>query len=384
MITNTYAPHVGGVARSVQRFTDEYRKFGHNVTIAAPGEHQPSDRNVLRIPSIPDINGSSFSFPIITKKLESSLIIHELFTNKPDIIHSHHPFLLGNTARRLSDYFKVPLIFTHHTMYEQFAYAAGNLGRNHPMFFADLATEYANTCDVVIAPSKSTKEILTSRGVKTPIKICPTGLSLHKFAQGTRSALRRKLKIHPSSPVIGYVGRLAPEKNLEFLGKAASGYLFQNPTAHFIVVGDGPYADTLKSQIQSNRCHFTGSLNGQDLTDAYHAMDLFVFSSVSETQGMVLVEAMAAGLPVVAINAPGIRDVIVNHYNGRLVFQNIDDFIEAIYWSYLNRKQLSINAKQSTKPYSQDLCARRALSIYESASHGNKNVLTLARLAMRA
>lgn len=381
MVTNTYAPHVGGVARSVQRFAEEYRKLGHSVTVVAPGEAQPGERNVSRIPSIPDINGSSFNFPLINKFLENSLIAHEIFT-KPDVIHSHHPFLLGNVARKLSTYFKVPLVFTHHTMYEQFSYVAGSVGKKFPQFFANLATEYANACDVVIAPSKSTKEILLARGVKTPIKVCPTGLSLHKFASGDRNYWRNRFSIG-DAPVIGHLGRLAPEKNLDFLLDAIEKYLTKYPIAHAMVVGDGPSADKLKAR-KIERCHFTGSLNGQELTDAYHAMDIFAFSSKSETQGMVLVEAMAAGLPVVACFAPGVKDVVKNHYNGMMVEENIDQFISALGWTLKNKNQLSINAIESSKIYSQDLVARAAINIYKNTQFGNKNILALSRIIMRA
>ncbi len=384
MVTNTYAPHVGGVARSVQRFTEEYRKLGHAVTVIAPGEAQSGERGVSRIPSIPDINGSSFSFPIMNKFLENSLIAHDIF-DRPDIIHSHHPFLLGGVARKLSTYFKVPLIFTHHTMYEQFSYVAGAIGKKYPQFFANLATEYANACDTVIAPSKSTKEILLERGVKTPIKVCPTGLSLHKFASGDRNHWRNKFNIPPTSPVIGHIGRIAPEKNLEFLAKCVLKYLNDHKDTHFIVTGDGPFLDNLRSLLSSNKqCHFTGSLSGKDLTNAYHSMDVFAFSSKSETQGMVLVEAMAAGLPVVACFAPGVKDVVKNHYNGMMVEENIDQFNSALGWTFKNRDQLSINAISSANPYSQDLVARRAVDIYKSAHFGNKNVLALSRLLERA
>ncbi len=382
MVTNTFTPHVGGVARSVQRFTDEYRKMGHEVLVVAPSTSKPThDNNTVRIPAIDDINGSSFSLPMpvigsIKKKLAAATA---MFT--PDVIHSHHPFLLGDVARILSVQFRVPLVVTHHTMYEQFAsYTSKKMVS--PEFVIGLATEYANLCDHVIAPSQSTAEILSSRGVRQPMTVVPTGVDVETFASGDRTLWRQKCGIPLDAPVIGHVGRLAPEKNLGFLTKAVRAYLRKHTRVHFLLVGDGPAREQAYADL-GERCHALGSRGGDELAAAFCAMDCFIFSSKSETQGMVLTEAMAAGVPVVAIDAPGARDVVIDRMNGRLVPDDLNHFCNAIRWTLERKPDLAHNARRTAMSYSQRACAIRALAVYEKTPYGSKKVRMLRHIATR-
>jgi len=143
------------------------------------------------------------------------------------------------------------------------------------------------------------------------------------MAQGDGSAIRKRMNIPSEALVIGHTGRLAPEKNLQFLAEAVTEFVDCHPGTHFLVVGEGSSRSEIESIFKNSslntNLHFTGSLKGQDLVDSYHAMDIFTFASKSETQGMVLVEAMAAGVPVVALDAPGARDVITHQKNGWLI-----------------------------------------------------------------
>ena len=376
MVTNTFVPHVGGVARSVQRFSEAYQALGHEVTVVAPGVpgQEVEETGVVRIPAYGNINGSSFNLPALSAKIEKSLTLAGVL-HGPDVVHSHHPFLLGELARRLSDRWRVPLVFTHHTMYEQYTYSMGEAGKSAfaPTFVAHLATEYANNCDCVIAPSESTRDILRSRGVVTPIEVVPTGVDVGRFARGDKQAWRRRLGIPSTAPVVGHVGRLAKEKNLAFLARAVRGFLQSSPEAHAIIVGDGPATDETRAAFlrgaMASRIHFLGTRHGQELVDAYHALDVFAFSSTSETQGMVLVEAMAAGAPVVALDAPGARDVIVDGVNGHLVKQATPEALAAaISDAFRRRERLKVGASMTARDFSQASCAQRAVDIYRGAS----------------
>lgn len=382
MVTNTFTPHVGGVARSVQRFTDEYRNMGHEVLVVAPTYREPThDVGTIRIPAFNDINGSSFSLPIpvigdLKRKLAAATAGFD-----PDVIHSHHPFLLGDVARILSVKFRVPLVFTHHTMYEQFAaYTSKNLAS--PEFVMGLATEYANLCDHVIAPSQSTADILKDRGVSQRMSVVPTGVDVESFARGDRRMWRDRCEIPMDAPVIGHVGRLAPEKNLGFLTRAVRAFLRRHTRVHFLLVGDGPSKDETYAQL-GERCHAIGSRNGHELASAFCAMDCFAFSSKSETQGMVLTEAMSAGVPVVAIDAPGARDVVVDRMNGRLVPDDMQHFCNALRWVLERKSDLSVNARRTAMSYSQRSCADKALAVYESTKFGSKKIRMLHAIASR-
>ncbi len=223
MLSNTYAPHVGGVARSIEAFARQYRELGHKVLIVAPEfDHQQSDeKDVVRIPALQNFNGSDFSVVLPV----SGLLSDTLNAFQPEIVHAHHPFLLGMTAMRIARYQHLPLVFTHHTLYEQYThYVPGN----SPLlqrFAIQLVTHYANLSDMVFAPSESIAALLVERGVRTPISVVPTGVELHRFAQGDGAGFRRKMGIPENAFVVGHIGRLAPEKNLPFLATSIARFI---------------------------------------------------------------------------------------------------------------------------------------------------------------
>lgn len=319
MMTNTYLPHVGGVARSVDGFSQALRARGHDVLVVAPTFSGAARREagVIRVPAIQRFNGSDFSLRLPVP----GLLSRALDRFEPDLVHSHHPFLLGDAALRVATRLALPLVFTHHTMYERYTHYVPGDSPALRRFVIAMAREYANLCDAVIAPSESIGRLLAERGVQAPIRAIPTGVDVGRFSRGNGARVRARLGIAPSAFVVGHVGRLAHEKNLPFLATAVAGFLRRHPDAHFLVVGAGPAADAIRATRHGSaaRVHLTGSLQGQDLVDAYHAMDVFAFASHTETQGMVLAEAMAAGVPVVALDAPGVREVIRDGRNGRLL-----------------------------------------------------------------
>lgn len=321
MFTNTYTPHVGGVAGSVQLLTDKCREAGHEVYVVAPEfpDMPEYEQHVIRIPAIQNFNGSDFSvsLPVPARMRDT------LSDFGPDIIHAHHPYLLGDTALRYSAYHDLPLVFTFHTMYEKYTHYVPADSDALKRFVIELSTGFVNLCDHIIAPSSSVKEILRERGADTDISVIPTGVEYDTFATGDGKASRTEMDIPVDAFVLGHVGRLAPEKNLSFLTETVAEYLKQDPESYFLVVGDGPSRDEMEVIFRaadvSDRVRFAGVQKDQALVDSYHAMDLKVFASKSETQGMVLAEAMAAGLPVVALKASGVNDILKSGANGILV-----------------------------------------------------------------
>lgn len=372
MMTNTYTPFVGGVARSVAAFTGECRKAGHRVLVVAPvyeGAPQ-SEPDVVRIPAIQNFNGSDFSLALPVP----GYLTPYFDECRPDIVHSHHPHLLGNTAVRIASRFNRPLVFTHHTMYEHYLhYVPAEAGRMRE-FVISLVTGYCNLCDCVVAPSRSVAEILRERGVEAPIEIIPTGVDVQRYEKGDGAAFRCRHGISRGAFVAGYVGRLAPEKNLPFLAEAMRAFASRTRKGHFLVVGSGPSSQEIRKVFRDaglrRRLHLAGSRQGQDLVDAYHAMDVFVFASRSETQGMVLTEAMAAGRPVVALDATGTREVVVDGGNGRLLdSQDPEEFAAAVGGiasaSSQQREQLGRAAVETAREFSMERCARDLMTVYE-------------------
>ncbi len=384
MMTNTYKPLVGGLEKSVSSFTKEFREAGHRVVIVAPEypDMQP-EKDVIRIPAMTNFNGTDFSVQLPIQ----GTLTEALGDFCPHIVHSQHPFLIGDTALRIASKYNVPLVFTHHSLYEENVhYMPGNI-EALKRFMIELSTGYANLADHVFAPSESVMTMMKERGVTTAIDVVPTGIYTDQFARGAGKIFRKKLNIPEDIFVVGHVGRLSPEKNLEFVTRAVAQFLNKEPKAHFLIGGTGPSEESIKEIMTQegviDRLHLAGMLKGKDLVRAYHAMDVFVFASQSETQGLVVTEAMAAGIPVVAVDAPGVREVVKDRVNGRLlVNESIDDFVSALMWlkkqPVPSIKKIKKACKETAQGFSMKDCAQRALKIYVSltVNHGfcRKNI----------
>ncbi len=379
MFTNTYAPFVGGVPRSVKSFTDEYRGRGHEVLVVAPhfegGPRQ--DKDVVRVPAIQRFNGSDFALPVPVPGLLTTAF--EGFS--PQIVHSHHPYLLGDTALRVAASRRIPMVFTHHTMYERYTHYFPGHSPKYASFIRDLVVGYCNLCDAVVAPSDTVAKMLVERGVEAYIEVIPTGVVPEEFSGADGSGFRERVGISPDVFLVGYVGRLAPEKNLGFLARAVALFLREEKQAHFLVVGQGPSMAEIEEIFAehgiSSLLHPVGILQHNELAAAYASMDVFAFASQSETQGMVLTEAMAARTPIVAVDAPGVREVVRDGENGRvLAREDVEEFAAALLWvSSLNpeaKKQLLEGVAATVEEFSMRRSSSRALSLYESLLNSSK------------
>lgn len=376
MFTNTYHPHVGGVARSVRFFAKDLRKLGNRVLIVAPTFPETDkvvdeEENVLRVPAIQNFNGSDFSVRIPIP----FFINDEIDGFNPDIVHSHHPFLLGDAAIRVASRRRIPMVFTHHTLYEEYTHYVSADSEMMKKLAINLSTEYANLCNRVVAPSESIGALISERGVTTPIESIPTGVDVDGFADGDGEAFRREHVIPREALVLGHLGRLAPEKNLQFLTDSVIKAMQKAPGRfRFLVVGSGPSELQIHKSFQSagleNQLIMAGKKQGADLANAYSAMDVFLFSSKSETQGMVLVEAMAAGLPVIALDASGVREVVEDNRNGRLLpaDASLESFAESLlefaeneqtdYWRH--------EARKTAQEFSRKNSAKKMHELYTS------------------
>jgi 1,2-diacylglycerol 3-alpha-glucosyltransferase len=371
MFTNTYLPHVGGVARSVNTVADACRERGHEVRIIAPDfEGAEPSPDVLRVPAIQNFNGSDFSV-----QLPFPLMVRDFITGfDPDLIHSHHPFLLGDSALREAWKQQIPVVFTHHTLYERYTHYMPLDSPALKRMAIQLATEYCNRCDQVIAPSESIAILLREREVTVPVEVIPTGIDTALFASGNGPRFRKKLGIPQEARVIGHVGRLAKEKNVFFLAEAVAACLDADPRNAFLIVGEGDARDemltVLNRQVRGHQIYAVGKRTGTELADAYAAMDCFVFASQTETQGLVLAEAMAAGRPVVALDGPGVREIVRDGENGRLLpggatAREFTGAVELLMRDPELTRQCSAKAKEDAEAYSTKRCMGRLLDCYQ-------------------
>ena len=371
MMSNTYKPLVGGLEKSIESFTKRFREEGHRVIVVAPEfVNMKEEKDVIRIPAIQNAGGSQFSIQLPIP----GVLTEALGDFKPNIVHAHHPFLVGDTALRIARKHHAPLVYTHHTLFEQNTHYLPGNPKGLKRFVIELSTGYANLADLVFAPSESVMDLIKERGVTTPVKVVPTGVNIQRFSKGARTKFRNTLKIPLDSFVVGHVGRLAPEKNLEFMASAVATFLKLEPNARFLVGGNGPSEEGIKAACErqnvGDRLYMAGVLKGKDLVSAYHAMDVFAFASQSETQGLVITEAMCAGLPVVAVDAPGVREVVVDNLNGRLLSsESLEDFVSALSWvarsSSSKIKKMKEACRHTAKQFSIKISSESALDAYK-------------------
>lgn len=374
MMTNTYLPHVGGVARSVSTFAQEYLRRGNEVLVVAPefdGKPLPAEAEAMveRVPSLRNFNGSEFSVRLPL----AAALSDRLDAFQADILHAHHPFLLGDTALRVAMNKNVPIVFTHHTRYEDYTHYVP-FSEALKEVAIEVPTHFANLCDGVIAPSESIARTIRRRGVKSPMTVIPTGIDVAAFASADRTRFREKLGIPSEALIVGHVGRLAQEKNLGYLAEAVALHAKTAENVRFLVVGDGPARGELEQIFAKHgvteKLILAGKRTGRVLREAYRAMDVFAFASRSETQGMVVAEAMAAGLPVVALNASGVREVVREGENGYLLPadaapEQMAEALGRLASDRALREGMSKAAQATAKDFSRERSAERALAFYE-------------------
>lgn len=376
--TNNYLPYQGGVAISIKTFKDELEKLGHNVFVFAPKypEYKDREKNVFRMPSF-KVHSNGFYLPLpfthfVRQKFKALHI---------DIIHAHHFYMLGETAMRLAKENNIPLVFTHHTQYEKYLhYIPFDRGVTEPIV-KNLVMSFCNQCDMVLAPSNFIKNSLVVKGINTKIQVLTTGVDTSKCIAMN---VRNKLGISPGMKIILYAGRIAREKNLEFLVRSMINIIGKKPDTRGIIAGkesdDGNTKARLERMIKEagmqQKIIFTGQLDCEELKAYYREADIFLFTSRSETQGLVILEAMAQGTPVIAVDDPSLREFVLNGKNGYLVPEDGSFSQRAIdvLKDESKMKRLSIGAKETARNFSKRKLATRLVILYKEvlAQNGQK------------
>ncbi len=311
LFTECYRPIQNGIVASIDALASALRALGHEVicvTPRVPGYRERAD-GVLRVHSLPLPTRTKYrlTFPLF----QNDRILRAL--KGTSIVHTHSPFVTGWMGARYAKRMRVPLVFTYHTQLEEYAhYVPFERGATRKAA-TRLTRAYANGADVVIVPTPAMEERLRDLGVRTRIAVVPSGIDVALFAGGRRSDdLRARLGVAPGVKMVLSVGRLAREKNIELALEAFA--RLNDRAAQLVVIGDGPHRAALERVAArlgvAERTTFAREFAREALPDAYKSADAFVFTSASETQGLVLVEALAANLPVVAVDTPQTRDVL--------------------------------------------------------------------------
>lgn len=330
MVSNNYFPFVSGVSVSVERLRRGLEELGHTLELYVPRYREAwrDDTVIRRIPTLMAF-GEKREFRLTNPF--SGRFRRCMRAFKPDMIHVHHPFWLGSMGLLMGRRLKVPVVYTYHTRLEHYAHFVplpSVLFRNLISHY--LIKRFSNACQGVIVPTYSAEEYLRMIGVKTPTLVQPTGIDCARFEQVDESALavlRQTLAVSASRRILVSVSRISQEKNIGFMLEALAELKQQgHDDLHLLMIGDGPDRGHVNEQIErlglADHVTLVGAIPPEQMALYYHLGDLFVFASTSETQGMVILEAMAAGLPVVAVRSSGIDDVVREGFNGYKTPQN--------------------------------------------------------------
>ncbi|HLI97664.1 MAG TPA: glycosyltransferase [Candidatus Baltobacteraceae bacterium] len=315
--TEVYHPVVNGIVASIDGLACGLRALGHQVYCFAPRVpgYEERDEPVFRMPSLPLPVPAPYrlTLPVVSRRNRHAII------NRLDILHAHSPFVTGWMAVRYARRLRIPLVYTYHTQLEEYAHYVPFEPHATRRAASTLTRSFANLTDAVIVPTASMRDHLVDLGVTVRVEIIPSGIDLTRFSSGTRnSQLRASLGVRDGERMLLFVSRLAREKNVDLLIDAMRAC---SVPARLIIAGDGPERAALEARAAehrvADRIRFLGPVERAELPDLYASADAFVFPSVTETQGLVLVEALAAGAWVVAADAKPVREVLDGA--GRLV-----------------------------------------------------------------
>lgn len=323
--TNFYLPVVNGVVRSVESFRKALTRQGHNVFVfaQADGDYEDEAPFIFRYPSL--ILPMQIEIPAV---IPVSPFVDQLLPSlKLNVIHTHHPILLGQTAARKAGELDLPLVFTFHTQYREYTHYVPLPQEAFQEFLKgaiqNWLKDFMRKCQHIVVPSESMKEILVNEyGLKDRYTVISTGINLEPYQSVDENELRARNHWQDDKVIIS-IGRLAKEKNWETLLNAAAKVHRKYPELRLVLIGDGSEKKRLQSLASelgiTERVTFTGELPFSEVTAYLKAADIFGFASVTETQGLVTMEAMAAGLPVVAVDAIGTQDIVAHGEQGFLV-----------------------------------------------------------------
>jgi 1,2-diacylglycerol 3-alpha-glucosyltransferase len=370
--TNSYKPSISGVVTSINLFREGLLASGHEVFVIAPeyADYEDEEPYVFRVPAI------DFS-----QRVDMTLAIpwrgplqRTISGIKPQIIHSQHPLVMGNLGVAFARQLRIPMVFTFHTMYEEYA-------QKYIKFMPELAgmvmdevvERYLQHCTHIIAPTASIRNLIYRKyDIDIPVSIIPTPVDLEKFKHLEPDKVRVKLGL-TDCEILLYVGRLSQEKNLTFLINSYAKLAKKRPNSRLVLVGKGVDELDLHRTVEKlnlkQQVIFTGPVPYDEIPHYAAAADLFVFPSKTDTQGLVLVEAMAAGTPVVAVDADSSREVLSNG-GGMLVPGEVNSFANAIEQLLDDRErlhELSCEARQIAQRYDIPTAVDRLVNVYKAA-----------------
>jgi 1,2-diacylglycerol 3-alpha-glucosyltransferase len=356
MMADIYKTQVSGVTNSITLSKRWLEKMGHEVYIFTFGDDEviDNDKNIIRTTGVPVVD-TGFYFNLRYNRTAR----HLLYTM--DIAHVHHPFVSGSLAMRYCVPRNIPVVFTNHTRYDLYAQAyipvlPEQIGEAALKAYL---TPFYRACDLIIVPSPSMIKVLDEHfGLVSRVEVIPNGLDLTPYRTVKQPIDRAAFGFNEKDVISTYVGRLAPEKNLSLLIRAFYGVAMTYDHVRLLIVGDGPERENLEAQVAhmniATKVHFTGMVEYKDIPAYLASCDIFVTPSSAETFGLSTVEAMAAGLPSLGIDAPGSGDIIEDGVTGLISSSEVEVFTAKLVLLSTDhdlRKRMGKQALQASKKY---------------------------------
>ncbi len=387
LFSDTFPPEINGVANSTDILRRQLEKHGHEVYVVSTykgiGEAK-WEGNVLRLAGmeLKFLYGYVLTLPIHFHALE---IIKGL---NLDLIHAQTEFGVGIFAHICASQLKIPLVSTYHTTYEDYTHYVNFIHSKTvdtlaKKAIAKLSKLYGDTSMEVIAPSEKTKEMLIGYKVRKNIDVIPTGLDLDKFSPAhlddhKSMEIRNTYGFQKEDVVVVYVGRLAKEKALDMV---VDGFALAKDKARLLIVGGGPDFDNLQEKINTlhlqDTVKMSGPIPGQYIPDIYRACDAFISASLSETQGMTFIEALASGLPLFARKDEVLEDLLIENETG-WYFEKAED-IPVILDRLLSltekeKEQMKAQCLKRVNPYSDEVFYEQVMKVYERVVDAYQNM----------
>ena len=381
LFTDTYLPDINGVATSTHILKTELKKHGHQVLIVTTilpqdSDYQDEDQDVLRLPGL-DLKKL---YGYRASNIFSFKGMRELKEFDPDIIHIQTEFGIGIFGKIAGEILDIPVCYTYHTMWADYSHyiAPGNIKAVDyaaKKIIEKISKIYGDSCTELIVPSQKTVDILREYGISNSIHVIGTGLQLEQFSiknkdQQLMDKIVQQYQLDDCF-VVTFLGRIAPEKSIEILIDAMKDIVKQSSSIRLMIVGGGPQLDELKQIVQDNGLSsyifFTGAKEAEQVPSYYHVSNLFVSASITETQGLTFIEAMASGIPVLARYDKNLDGVIIDGKNGYF-FKDKDDLVNKIIeLSQADLTELSQSAVQHASQYSSENFYNKIISTYQQA-----------------
>jgi 1,2-diacylglycerol 3-alpha-glucosyltransferase len=393
-VSDVYFPRVNGVSTSIRTFRQDLATCGVETLLVVPSyvqsgtasdqEPSPDEPGILRVPS------SSVPKDPEDRRMQWGGLNRVLATiprGQVDVVHIQTPFVAHYAAARFARRNGLPCVATYHTFFEEYLHHyVPVLPRSIGRYLARSFTRsQCADVQVLIAPSDPMRDVLLEYGVSTPIHVLPTGLPADRFNPGIAERFRSEQGIPAGRPLVTYVGRVAHEKNIEFLVKVFVEVRKAVPEAMLVIAGEGPARAPLRQLVTrlglEKDVHFAGYLDrNTGLLDCYAAANVFVFASRTETQGLVLLEAMAQGAPVVSTAELGTRSVLKAGCGALVVEEQLQPFTAAVVKVLQDvalRSDLAERGRTYARTWSSATMARRLADLYKTlrASPGAERVI---------